>query len=230
MLWYLTGHSRPDLAFAVSQAARFTHSPRRFHEEALERIGQYLKATRTQGLILRPTDSLDMDVYVDSDYCGLWNAEDKHDPSCVKSRTGYVICIANCPIIWISKLQSCISLSSMEAEYNALSQAMRDVLPARDLFKTVGSAVGITEEQLTTFKTTVWEDNNGCLTLARLEPGQNTPRSKHYAVKVHWFRSHLAPNRVVVERIDTSIQRADVMTKALTTVVFQKIWKLLCGW
>ena len=183
-----------------------------------------------KGLILRPSASLDMDVYVDSDYCGLWPEEDPHDPTCVKSRTGYVVCIANCPVIWISKLQSCISLSSMKAEYNALSMAMRDVLPTRDLFKKVGASLGVSEQQLTTFRTTIWEDNNGCMILARLEPGQNTPRSKHYAVKMHWFQSHLSPSHLWVERIDTSIQQADIMTKALTREVFERIRKLLCGW
>ena len=47
MLWYIYGHSRPDLGFAVSQAARFSFSPKRSHELALIRIGQYLKKTRT---------------------------------------------------------------------------------------------------------------------------------------------------------------------------------------
>ena len=54
MLWYLYGHSRPDLGFAVSQAARFAFAPKRSHELALIRIGQYLKETRKQGMILKP--------------------------------------------------------------------------------------------------------------------------------------------------------------------------------
>ena len=54
MLGYLHANSRPDLTFAVSQCARFTHSPKRSHEQALERIGQYLKGTMEEGLILRP--------------------------------------------------------------------------------------------------------------------------------------------------------------------------------
>jgi hypothetical protein len=40
MLQYLQGHSCPDITFAVSQCARFIHSPRRMHEIALEHIGQ----------------------------------------------------------------------------------------------------------------------------------------------------------------------------------------------
>ena len=45
MLWYVYGHSRPDLGFAVSQAARFAFNPKRNHKLALIQIGQYLKKT-----------------------------------------------------------------------------------------------------------------------------------------------------------------------------------------
>ena len=66
MAWYLYGHSRSELGFALSQASRFTHSPRRSHELALIRIGQYLKGTRDKGMILRPTalNHLVMDCFV----------------------------------------------------------------------------------------------------------------------------------------------------------------------
>jgi hypothetical protein len=83
--------------------------------------------------VLHPCDSLDIDCYVDADFAGLWHPEDKQDPSCVKSRTGFAICVANCPVIWSSKLQGDIAISAaMEAEYSALSMAMREMLPFRE--------------------------------------------------------------------------------------------------
>jgi hypothetical protein len=230
MLQYLHSHSRPDLTYAVSQCARWTHSPKRSHEEALERIGQYLKSTLDEGLILRPSDTLDIDCYVDADFAGLWPHEDKTDPSIARSRTGYVICLANCPVIWSSRLQSSIALSTMEAEYNALSAAMRELLPFRDRVVAVLHSVGYGKEPLTIFRTTVWEDNAGALTLANLEAGRSTPRSKHYAIRMHWFRSHLKPNSVTVQKIGTADQKADLLTKGLPTTTFESIRKLLCGW
>ena len=105
MLQYLHSHSRPDITYAVSQVAHFTHSPKRLHKIALEHIGQYLKGTLEEGLILTPDrTNMGVDIYVDTDFAGLWPHEDKDDPICVKSRTGYAICIANCPVIWGSKL------------------------------------------------------------------------------------------------------------------------------
>jgi hypothetical protein len=107
---------------------------------------------------------------------------------------------------------------------------MREVIPLRNLVATVAAGCGLDEHCLTTFKTTVHEDNSGALALANLEPGQHTARSKFYDVKVHWFRSHLKPNNIVVQKIDTKIQHADIFTKPLTCDVFAPLRKLLMGW
>ena len=104
MLLYLSGHSRPDIHFAVTQCDQFSHDPKRSHEKALERIGLYLKGTRDKGLILKPDliNKLQIDCYVDSDFAGQWGYEDPEDSSSVRSRTGYIIFIANCPVLWVS--------------------------------------------------------------------------------------------------------------------------------
>ena len=230
MLQYLQAHSRPDITMAVSQCARYVHAPKLSHEEALIRIGQYLKKTAEEGLIFRPSAEFAIDCFVDADFAGLWGYENPIDPSVAKSRTGFVICISNCPVIWASKLQTSIALSTMEAEYNALSSSMREMIPFRTVVLCVSRAMGIAEDVLTTFRSTVHEDNAGCLTLANMEPGRVTPRSKHYAVRTHWFRSHLIPSRIEVTKIDTAVQRADILTKPLGRQQFEAIRKLLCGW
>ena len=185
MLQYSQGHSRPDITYAVSQCARFTHSPKKSHEIALERIGQYLKEIVDKGLILCPTALEDVDVFVDADFSGLWPYEDKCDPVSVKSRTGYVITVASCPVIWTSKLQTEIALSTMEGEYNALSLCMKTVLPFHcTLKKVIKSLKQNNNEPEISFKVSIWEDNIGALTLANLEPGRHTPRSKHYGIKI----------------------------------------------
>ena len=231
MLQYLACHTRPDIAFAVGQCARFTHKPRRQHEDALEYIARYLKRTMDKGLILRPDldRPFDIDCYVDADFAGLFGSEQPHDSSSVKSRTGFVICVANCPVVWRSSLQQSVATSTTEAEYNALSEAMRDVIPMQHLLGVVSSAIGNDQVLQTSFQTTIHEDNAAALRLANLLPGQFTPRTKHYSVKVHWFRSFLSDTCRVV-KIDTSEQRADIFTKSLSPDTFEHIRKLLCGW
>jgi hypothetical protein len=53
--------------------------------------------------------------------------------------------------------------------------------------------VGPTQEPITHFPITVWEDNAGALKLAPLEPGMMITRSKWYGIKYQWFRRKLKP-------------------------------------
>jgi hypothetical protein len=103
----------------------------------------------------------------------------------------------------------------MEAEYTALSVTIREVLPFTHLVIAVATVVGFSEIESTTFNTTVWEDNIGALTLANLEPGCHTPRSKHYEIKMHWFRDQLKQNKKIVVTDISKDQQADIMTKGL---------------
>jgi hypothetical protein len=98
MLLYL-GHAHPDISFATHQCARYNHSPKQSHKDALKRIGHYLKGILTKGLILNPSKTINIDCYPDADFAGLWTQDDKQDPHCVHSQTGYVICLANCPVL-----------------------------------------------------------------------------------------------------------------------------------
>jgi hypothetical protein len=232
MLQYLQGHSRPDITFAVSQCARWTHCPKLSHEKALERIGRYLKGTKNMGLILQPSETSDfhIDCYVDADFAGTWGFEHAQDPSCVKSRTGFVIFIMGTPVVWTSRLQTDIATSTMESEYNAMSTAMRDVIPLKRLAKNIIQGLGGDDVNKINIKTTLHEDNHGALRLGTMEPGRMTPRSKHYGIKYHWFRDKLKPNEIEMAPVPSAKQRADFLTKSLRCTKFEENRKLTLGW
>jgi hypothetical protein len=233
MLQYLQGHSRPDISFAVSQISRYTFGPKRSHELALERIGRYLKGTIEKGLILRPdlTESeFKIDVYVDAAFASGWGTELGTNPDSVKSRTGFIIEVMGCSVIWCSKLQPCIATSTMESEYTALSMALRAAIPLLDVTKSINDGLKFTATRLLTFKATVHEDNMGALRLAQLEPGQHTPRSKFYALKLHWFRSWLTPREIEIKHCPTADQKADYLTKPLGPTLFEACRLLSMGW
>ena len=230
MCMYLCNNSRPDITFAVNQCSRHSHKPTQKHADYLIRLGRYLKATRDQGLIFRPESSLKIDCYVDADFAGLYNFEDNQDPHCVKSRTGYVIFVGGCPIIWSSKLQKEIAVSTMESEYIACSTSCRDLLPLMDLVCEIAGAVGLPIEKKSDLHTTLWEDNIGALTLCQLELPRMTPRSKHIAVKYHWFREHVQSGRIAVKKIDSKDQIADLFTKGLGPSLFLELRRRLVGW
>jgi hypothetical protein len=229
---YLQGHSRPDITLATSQVARFVHKPKRSHELALIRLGRYLKGTSSKGIILQPIDlsQLKIDVYVDAAFACGWGSESGTNPESVKSRTGYIIEIAGCPVLWVSKLQSTIATSTMESEYTALSMALRAAIPLIAVTKAVTNGLAYTRDRVLTFKATVHEDNQGALILANLEPGRHTPRSKFYALRLHWFRSWLTPNEIEIVFIGTKEQKADYLTKPLQSMPFAINRKLSMGW
>ena len=227
MLLFLASHSYPDISFAVHQCTRFTHCTCMSHEEAVLRICHYLKGTADEGLILKPSNVLKVDSYVDADFAGLWGAKDPHDPICAKSRTGFVITFANCPIHWVSKLQTEIALSTLHAKYVALSQSLCDLLPLKSLVHEVVTALKLPNDLKYTTKSTMFEDNQGAITVA--SSPRLTLTSKHIAIKYHWFRGHIG-KEFEIEHVKSEKQLADLFTKGLQGVHFSRIHKLLCGW
>jgi hypothetical protein len=135
-----------------------------------------------------------------------------------------------CPVAWKSKLQTDIATSTMEAEYSALSMALRASIPLLHVVQYVVTSFGETKDVVVKFLTTVHEDNQGALRLGKMEPGRNTPRSKFYAIKHHWFRSWLKPNEIELEYIESKKQKADILTKSLPLVDFERCRDLSCGW
>ena len=229
MLLYISSNTRPDIQFAVHQAARFTHAPRKSHAQAVKRILRYLVGTADKGIEFVPNLKAGLDCYGDADFAGLWGHEDDQDPVAVKSRTGYTLTLFGCPIIWASKLQTEITLSSTAAEYVAFSMAMRELLPMRALLKEMGSKLGLSILSHSLVRSTVFEDNQGCLSLVNV-PKMST-KNKYLALKYHFFRSHIGESKgVLAKYIKTTEQKADIFTKGLPAEQFQHIRKLLIGW
>ena len=239
MLLYLATNTRPDIAFAVSQVARFSHSPKQSHATAVKTIVRYLAGTKDKGIIFKKPKSINIECYVDADFAGLHGVEDPNNPISVKSRTGYIISVGGCFILCKSQLQSTIALSTSEAEYGALSQSMRAVLPIRDtLLEVIVNVDGVDSngvsifdrESLLCFKTTFFEDNATALSLANNQ--KISSRTKHWCIKSHFFWEHVndKEKNISVVKIDTKEQRADYLTKGLTKDLFENCRMLNQGW
>ena len=95
----------------------------------------------------------------------------------------------------------------------------------KKLIKVVARALKLDDIVKSTFKCTAHEDNQACQTLANLEPGRQTARSKFFDNKVHWFRSMLNEH-ITVTRVDTKLQLADIYTKALARDDFERLRRM----
>eukprot|EP00957_Ditylum_brightwellii_P166191 12651906-Ditylum_brightwellii.AAC.1 len=94
-------------------------------------------------------------VYVNASFAGDWNQAWNKEPSSVLSRTGLVIKYADCLIIWASKLQTEITLSTTDADYVALSHALREAIPLMNLLNEIKDSINIAGEEEAEFKCTV---------------------------------------------------------------------------
>ena len=228
MLLYLSTNTRPDITYAVSQVARFNHNPKKSHASAIKTIIRYLKRTEDKGTIVTPTGTLALDCYVDADFAGLHGRDPDYSASSAKSRTGYIIMLGGCPILWKSQLQTEISLSTLESEYSALSASMRTLLPLRSLLGEIVKELKLPPDFKSTISCRVFEDNNGALLLATKQ--RITNRTKYFLVKWHFFWHHVTNGDVQVLKIATTDQLADYLTKGLNRETFERIRKLAQGW
>ena len=103
---YLSSNVHSEIQFSVHHCAWLSHAPQESNEEAIKHICQYLQGVKGNGLTFQPNTSLELDLYVDADFSVLWNYEDDQDTVFVKSRTGYLLTLGGCTIIWRSKLQT----------------------------------------------------------------------------------------------------------------------------
>ena len=159
-------------------------------------------------------------------------AADSTNADNVLSRTGFVICYANCPIVWCSKPQTEIALSTAEAEDIALSHALREAIPIKNLTKELNCVLPLHIPD-PDFCLTVHEDNLS--TIAMTESIKFIPRTKHIAIKYHHFcsrvqNSYNPKGDINIKYIHTKKQLADIVTKPVDDVTFFLLRNLLCGW
>ena len=90
--------------------------------EAVKWILRYIKGTIDVGLVFEKdsTGKQNCIGYVDSDYAG--------DLDKRRSTTGYVFTLSQAPVSWRSILQSTVALSTTEAEYMAMTEAMKEAI------------------------------------------------------------------------------------------------------
>lgn len=94
----------------------------------------------------------------------------------------------------------------------------------------IGKAVGLTANEATKMHIAIHEDNAGALILAKTVPPQFTPRSKHYAIKTHWFREQIIKRGIELVKIETLEQLGDIATKCIPQAQFEYLRKKLMGW
>ena len=128
-LKYLCTNTRPDIAISVSKSSRFMNNPGMIHWKLAIKVLRYVMTTKDYCLVLKPKDDL-ISVYSDADWAGEINDR--------RSTSGHCIFFGGALISWKTKLQSAISMSTMESEFYALTYAIQEVQSVNYLLEELG--------------------------------------------------------------------------------------------
>ena len=205
-LLYLSTRSRPDIAFAVGNAARYCAEPSQSHWSAVKRILRYLKGTTDMGLLYERADTK-LTGYSDADWAG--------DITDRKSTSGYVFMNSGSAVSWRSKKQTSVALSTAEAEYIALSSATQEAMWLRQLF------VNLDKDYEMSVPTTIYEDNQS--TICMTKNNQSHGRSKHVDIKYHFVREQVERQTINIMYCKSEEMTADIFTKGLGINQFKKL-------
>ena len=108
--------------------------------------------------------------------------------------------------------------------------SLQAAIPLMADTEAINGGLKFIHHQLLTFKATVYEGNMGAHRLAQIEPGHNTPCSKFYELKLHWFCSWLKPKYIEIIHCSTQKQKADFLNKALGPTAYKVFRLRFMGW
>lgn len=203
-LLYIAVNTRPDIAISASILGRKVSHPTESDWTEAKRTLRYLYTTAD--LKLRLGDEGPLEAYVDADWAG-----DRVDR---KSNTGFVFRLGG-PISWTARKQQCVTLSSTEAEYVALSEASRELLWLLKLMDDVGEIVDQPIQ--------IRENNQSCIAMLRSE-GESS-RTKHIDTRYNFVKELNSTGVMNVVYCPTETMIADILTKPLARIKLQLLRK-----
>ena len=228
---------RPDILYSVIKLSQYSNRPDKIHYMAVKRVFRYLRDTIDDGLhywrpninsnlppahlptlpkdnhqVCIPPSSVNQpEGYVDAD----WAGDTKHR----RSISGISLFFAGAPVVYRSRFQPTISLSSTESEFIAAAEAGKLSLYLRSLLDQLGL------EQVSATK--LFEDNAAAIAMANAQ--RPTRRTRHVDIKHFALLDWVETDQLILSAISTHDNPADGMTKALGPQLFVRHAATLLG-
>ncbi|SOV03068.1 uncharacterized protein UDID_18318 [Ustilago sp. UG-2017a] len=185
LLW-IANSTWPNLSLTVSVLARHMREPLQEHYQAAQHVLRYLKGTKEVGLVYRANKSQEpLVAHSNTNWASDATIQRK-------STLGSVAFVYGNPVTWKSATQKCVSLSAVEAEFIAATEATREVLFLKQLLCSIG---------IVTSTPTVYSDNTGCIQVSK-DPTQHW-KLKHIDTKYHFVCNNIQEGRVQIKYVDT---------------------------
>ena len=216
MLLYLVKFSRPDICNAVRELSKVNDGATIAHYKELLRCIKFILDTRNRmlcydiGDVLRIKDfsefkmRLSLTAFCDSDYAG--------DTDNRKSVTAYAIYFQKCLVAYKSRSQKTVSLSSTEAEFNAIGEICIEI----SFIKNIVEFMGITIE----LPITVFCDNVGAIFMSY--NAKTSPRTKHVAIKRLFVREFIEDGDIIIKFVRSENNDSDIWSKNTSVATFER--------
>ncbi|GKA16997.1 retrovirus-related pol polyprotein from transposon TNT 1-94 [Tanacetum coccineum] len=189
--------SRPDLNYAVYLCARYQAKPTEKHLQTVKRIFRYLNGTINMGLWYSKDTDMSLTAYADADHAGCQDTK--------RSTSGSAQFLGDKLVSWSSKKQKSTAISSIEAEYIALSGCCSQILWMRSQLTDYGFQFN---------KIPLYCDNKSAIALCCNNVQHS--RAKHIDVLYHFIKEQVENGIVELYFVRTKYQLADIFTKPLS--------------
>lgn len=195
--------TRPDIAYIVNKLAQYMQHPQIVHWEGVKCVLRYLNGTSSYGILITPASHFNIQAFADADWGS--SKEDR------RSTSGFCTFLGSNPMMWTSRKQPVVSRCTSEAEFRSVADSVSDVLWLMAVMKEMHIPLHD--------KPTIWCDNSG--TVAMASNSVLHSKSKHFELDLFFVREKVEDGVLQVRYVPASAQVADVLTKALSSSMFQ---------
>lgn len=210
---YLAMSTRADLAFSAMALGHHSSDPQPKHMAAAKQVLRYLWGTRNHVLMFdssRDVISPRVDSQIRSS-CGFSDADWASDSKTRLSVSGYIFYYHGGAISWSAKRQRVIALSSTEAEYYAITHAVREALCLRRFLLEMGLPIPSPFPMFMDSKSAISQIMSPAI----------TARSKHIHIRELFIKHYFSDGSFVADWLGGQDNVADLFTKPLDRVKFE---------
>ncbi|KAK2075497.1 hypothetical protein P8C59_009619 [Phyllachora maydis] len=201
---YIMLLTRVDISFTVQWLSRSLNRPTKSHLNAAKNLFKYLNSTKDYSICFCYNGNTVADL--GPKLSNSSNITTKlRDKATSKSTYGYLYKLAGRPISWKTKRATTIALSTLEAETDGLTEAIREVQWIIGLFSKLYRPID--------YPFTLYRDNQGSITVAN-DPALHA-RTKHTLLKFRYVREQVKAKIVTIIYLNTKYMPANGLTKAL---------------
>ena len=213
---YLATQTRADIAWVTSKLGMYMQQADMHAMAAADQVFTYLKGTADQGLTFWRGAGFLPEAWSDASFAdsGKTGVNGRR-----RSQSGCIVKLGGAAVVFHSRGQKNVALSTAESEYVALSGCVQEVIWVRRVLHWMGVSV--------TAPTVVYEDNDAARILAQSEV--MTKRSRFVETRFHYTREMVLEGEVTVVRCDTKEMTADLQTKGLARLLLTKHWNAARG-